>query len=364
MAAAISDAAPRLPRLPLLYALHSGNLYGTERMALATAEGLVDEYEPTMFAPPGPALEAATPLGFGIRAFSSAKEFAKQVRPLIAGHKRLAFVATGVAHSLACLAWNVFYRRNIVHLHVVHGGTDEKDSYGRKKILNNFNVVFVAVSGFVKERLIANGVRGDRIVVIENFLAPTRTVAAPTRPHFEKQGVRRLLVVSRVDPIKRIDVLLDALERDEAFSRFEIRVLGTGWQLDEMRARARERHPNVEFVGFVSDVAGALAATDLLVHTCPAEPFGLAILEAMVAGVPVVVPNSGGAGALIEDGVSGFRFSANDPEALATCLRRLQSASPDELNRIVRGGRAALDTRFSPARRIEDYRRLLHGDPL
>lgn len=358
MAAAIAQPAPRLP---LLYALHSGNLYGTERMALATAAGLLDEYEPTMFAPPGPALEAASPMGFGVRPFGSAKEFARQIRPLIAAHRSLAFVATGVVHSLACLAWNLLYRRNIVHLHVVHGGTDERDSYGRKKVLNGFDVVFVAVSHFVKERLVANGVRADRIVVIENFLTPARAEAAPKREPFGTPGVRKIVVVSRVDPIKRIDVLLDAIERDPALRRLEVRVLGTGWQLDELRARANERHPNVAFVGFSPNVADELAAADALVHTCPAEPFGLAILEAMVAGVPVVVPDSGGAGALVDHGVSGFRFSANDPEALAACLRHLQTAPADLLNRVVRGGRSALATRFSPEQRIADYRRLLHG---
>ena len=39
---------------PLLYSLHSGNLYGTERMALATALGLRDEFETTFVAPEGP----------------------------------------------------------------------------------------------------------------------------------------------------------------------------------------------------------------------------------------------------------------------------------------------------------------------
>ena len=349
-------------RLPLLYALHSGELYGTERMALATAQGLVDEYEPLLLAPPGPALEAAAPMGFGIRAFSSARDFMGQVRPLIAAHRRLAFVATGVVHSLACLAWNAVYRRKIVHLHVVHGGTDEKLSYGRKKVLNPFNVIFVAVSDFVRERLIANGVRADRIVVIENFLAPSRTARAPQRKAFTSPGVRRVLVVSRVDPIKRIDVLLDALERDPSFRELEVRVLGTGWQLEAMRARARARHPNVCFVGFSHDVESELAQADVLVHTCPAEPFGLAILEAMVAGVPVIVPDAGGAGSLIEDGVSGFRFAANDPDALAESLRRLRGASAERLNAIVEAGRTALRTRFSADRRIEDYRRLLHGE--
>jgi len=359
MAAAIATPAPRPP---LLYALHSGNLYGTERMGLATARGLGDEYAPTILAPPGPALETAAPLGLGVRAFTSARDFARQVRPLIAGHRRVAFVATAVVHSLACLAWNLAYRREITHLHVVHGGAAERDSYGRKRLLNRFDVVFVAVSSFVRDRLVAHGVRPDRIVVIENFLDPARAGGAPTRPPFDAPGVRRLVVVSRIDPQKRIDLLLDALEGSADLARLEVRILGTGLRLDEMRARARRRHPNVEFVGFTPDAAPELAAADLLVHLCPTEPFGLAILEAMAAGLPVLVPDAGGAGALIEDGVSGFHFTADDPHSLATQLRRLAGAPAAELNRVVRGGRTALDTRFSPERRIADYRRLLHGE--
>ena len=42
--------------IPLVYALHSGNLYGTERMALATLQGLRDRFDPVLLAPPGPAL--------------------------------------------------------------------------------------------------------------------------------------------------------------------------------------------------------------------------------------------------------------------------------------------------------------------
>ena len=38
-------------RIPLIYALHSGNLYGTERMALATAAGLSDRVDPSILAP-------------------------------------------------------------------------------------------------------------------------------------------------------------------------------------------------------------------------------------------------------------------------------------------------------------------------
>lgn len=351
-------------KVPLMYALHSGNLYGTERMALATAASLADEFDPIIFAPPGPALGEATKMGFAVEAFSSPLEFAWKVRPFLSRNKTLAFVATGVTHSLACLGWNKLYRCQIVHLHMVHGGTDEALSYGRKRKLNGAPVTFVAVSGFVKERLVANGVTPEQIVVIENFLPDAQIAAAPKRAVFNQPGVHKLIIISRVDPIKRLDVLLDAFDRQPKLGALSMRIYGTGWQLEEMRARAAANNPNITFAGFHDDVASELARADLLVHTCPEEPFGLAIIEAMAAHVPVLAPDSGGAGSLIEEGVTGFRFAANQADALAARLLELSQAPAELLNRVVAGARQALATRFSAAARSADYRRLLHGESL
>jgi len=351
-------------KTPLVYALHSGNLYGTERMALATVESLADEFDPVIFAPPGPALEEARNMGFAHRPFTNLFEFAWKLRPFLSRHKALAFVATGVTHSLACLAWNQIYRRRVVHLHMVHGGADERLSYGRKRKLNGAGVAFVAVSGFVKERLIANGVEPGQISVIENFLPDRRIADAPKRDRFERPGVREVVVVSRLDPIKRVDVLLDALDHNGTLGALRFRVFGAGWELERLRARAAARNPNVTFAGFRADVAGELAAADLLVHTCPEEPFGLAIIEAMAAGVPVLVPDSGGAGALVEEGRSGFHFAANRAESLASKLYDLTQAPAGLLNGVVAGAQQSLASRFSAAARTADYRLLLRGGRL
>lgn len=346
-------------RVPLLYVLHSGNLYGTERMALATAEGLSGEFSPIMFAPPGPALELAARMGLGARAFGSPLQLAGLLRPLLAQHRRLAMVATGISQSLVFIALNAVYRRRCVHLHVVHGGASERLSYGRKRLLQPFAVRFVAVSAFVKERLVANGVRDTRIEVIENFLPQSQLAAAPQRPGGWPEGVRRVLVVSRIDPLKRVDLLLDALEREPALGAMQFRILGTGWDLEKLRERARGRWPNVVFAGFSSEVNLEMTRADLLLHLCPSEPFGLAILEAMAAGLPVLVPDSGGAGSLVEDGVSGFRFRADDAAALAARLLALASPQVEVLERVKAGGQRALQTRFCPASRVADYRALL-----
>ena len=72
---------PNQSRQPLLYVLHSSKLHGTERVALDTARGLADEFEPILFGPPGPAMEEAERLGFEARRFSGAAEFAKSLCP-------------------------------------------------------------------------------------------------------------------------------------------------------------------------------------------------------------------------------------------------------------------------------------------
>jgi glycosyltransferase involved in cell wall biosynthesis len=345
--------------VPLLYALHSGNLYGTERMALATAEGLTDTFEPIIMAPAGPALEEAAKLGFSTRAFTDTRDFAMQARGVLANHKQLAFMATGVVHSLALIAWNMLYQRRVAHLHIVHGGTDERLSYGRKRWLNHFDVRFVAVSTFVRERLAVHGVAVANTAVVENFLPDLRVADAPRRIPFQAPGLHKVLVVSRIDPIKRIDVLLDALDREPKLRDIEFRLLGTGWEFDTLKQRAADTHPNVKFEGFSADVAHAMTDADLLVHLCPFEPFGLAILEAMAAAVPVLVPDSGGAGSLVEDGVSGFQFKANDADDLARTLVSLMETDGRRFNDVVAQADVALRTRFSAARGIAGYRKLL-----
>lgn len=342
-----------------LYALHSGNLYGTERMALATLEGLREEFDPVVFAPPGPALDEARRLGMTAVGFGNARQFALKLLPFIVRNRRIAFAATGVMHSLVFLALNALPRRRNVHLHLVHGGTDERESYGRKKRLNRLPVILVAVSEFVRERLIAHAVNPGQVVVVGNFLPHTQIDAAPRRPEFAETGVRRVLVVSRVDPIKRIDLLLDMLDKHPEFSGLTFRVLGTGWDLDKLRERAAQSHPNVNFEGFCPNVAAALAESDLLLHLCPVEPFGLAILEAMAAGLPVLVPDQGGAAGLVEPGVSGFRFRANDAEALAAVLADAAESAPERLNAIAAAAHGRLLSHYSDRVCLDNYRQLL-----
>ncbi|MDP9175137.1 MAG: glycosyltransferase family 4 protein [Planctomycetota bacterium] len=348
-----------LIRNPLLYVLHSSNLYGTERIALDTAAGLADTFEPVLFGPPGPAMDEAEKLGLEARRFRGAREFARVLRPFLKAHRSLTFVATGVVQSAVCIALNAIYFRKINHIHIVHGGAAGAGSYGRKKWLNHANVTFVTVSQWARETMIANGVRADRIEVVPNFLPPQRVASAPRRGPYVQPGIRRVLVVSRMDPLKRVGVLLDALDHSPApLAEVSFRILGLGPEMKTLVQRAKAAHPNVEFAGFSANVPAELAAADLLVHTCPVESFGLAVLEGMAANLATLVPDKGGAGLLVEECVSGFKFRADDPASLAERLIELKDAPAEKLNRAVAGGRIAVDKTYSAEAVLDRYRQL------
>jgi glycosyltransferase involved in cell wall biosynthesis len=347
-------------RPALLYALHSGNLYGTERMALATLEGLMDEFDPIVFAPPGAALEEAQRRGIPGFAFRNPLQFALRLRPWLARYEHVAFAATGVVHSAIFIALNLLYQRAAQHMHLVHGGPNERDSYGRKKALNHTNVTFIAVSDYARERLMAHQVRSGQIRVVENFLPQAQVEAAPRRPAFADRGIQNVVLVTRVDPSKRVDLVLDALDLAPELASLRIRVLG-GCAGDDLVGRAARHHPNMTFDGFSDRVPEALAQSDLLIHTCPSESFGLVILEAMAAGIPVLVPDQGGAAALVEPGISGQHFRANDARSLADALKQLMQATPDTLNQLVAAADRRLNARYSSRRGIEEYRALFQS---
>src|SRR5262245_24394366 len=76
--------------IPLLYVLHSGNLYGTERMALATITGMSTTYSPLLLAPPGPIHAEAQRQGVLSYPFTSGRDLAAYLHRLFTTSRRLA----------------------------------------------------------------------------------------------------------------------------------------------------------------------------------------------------------------------------------------------------------------------------------
>lgn len=114
----------------------------------------------------------------------------------------------------------------------------------------------------------------------------------------------------------------------------------------------------VRFLGYTDRVGDQLAAIDVYVNPTLNEGFGIAVVEAMLAGLPVVLADRGAHPELIDPGHTGLLYRGGDSEALAQTLRPLIE---DEASRRTLGAaaRAAAAERFAPARYAAGYRAIV-----
>ena len=168
----------------------------------------------------------------------------------------------------------------------------------------------------------------------------------------------RIAVVSRLDPVKRLDLILEAVATGE-LANFRFDVFGEGELIADYRERARTLGGAVEFHGYAADVGIRLTSADFLLHVCPDEPFGLVVLEAFGAALPVIVPDAGGPAELVENGVNGLTYAAADVRALIRCLKAAAALDDARLDTLAAAALASLETKFSAPVGVEAYRRAL-----
>jgi glycosyltransferase involved in cell wall biosynthesis len=109
---------------------------------------------------------------------------------------------------------------------------------------------------------------------------------------------------------------------------------------------------NVKLVGWIEDMAQFLSTLDLFVSAARSEPFGLAIVEAMAAGVPVVATASEGAREIINDERSGRLVAVRDIASLARVIEELINDKA-ERQRLAQNAAAVARERFSLRRMVE-----------
>ena len=162
--------------------------------------------------------------------------------------------------------------------------------------------------------------------------APVDKESARRALGIRERGV--LLYVGRIEPLKGIEILLRALTFMECGNDVRLFVVGGDAggdaETDSLKALAVELGiaESVTFTGSVpqSDLPTYYSAADAFVLPSHAESFGLAALEAMACGVPVVVSRVGGLKTFIDGGVSGYLVPWRCPEAFAQRLDVLLSS--------------------------------------
>jgi glycosyltransferase involved in cell wall biosynthesis len=196
----------------------------------------------------------------------------------------------------------------------------------------------IAVSQAVADRL-----RGQRIfdegkivvihngIDIEKFSRALNGGASAESGRGEKQERLRVGTIGHLAPIKGLDDFIRAAEIINS-QRDDVDLIIAG----EDKSRTGENRSSLEklirdlglegrvrLLGWIDDVAKLLPTFDIFVSPARSEPFGLSIVEAMAAGVPVIATMSEGAQEIIDADKTGLLVPIGDAEALADAIREL-----------------------------------------
>jgi glycosyltransferase involved in cell wall biosynthesis len=314
----------------IVFASYSGLLGGAERVLLDCATRL--ERPLAIACPPGPLADAAGALHVPLRE-----------RPLRLGLRHAAGLV-GMARELArieaelLVAWGAratlaaaLLRRPVLAVH--HD-------------LHRNAAVRAAVRAATRR---ADGVAAashaiaDELRMSAAVLHPGVDLATflPTPP---PDGPPRALVLGALVGWKRPDLALEIARR---MPDLHVTLAGAPLTGEQFAAHAPA---NVTFAGHVTDVQAALRRAHVLLHCADAEPYGLALVEALAAGRPVVAPDAGGPREIVQAG-AGRLYPPGDADAAVAALRAVL-ADPEAPNAARRRAEAAFDVRDS-VRRLE-----------
>lgn len=193
------------------------------------------------------------------------------------------------------------------------------------------------------------------VVMVPNGVDPSRWRSSATERAAARQRVGStdaplLVLVGRLEHEKGAQDAIEALSRlSGQYGDAHLALVGDGARAGDLAAQAENAGiaARVHLLGRLgdADVAAMLGAADVALVPSRYEPFGLVALEAMAAGTPVVVSDTGGLRDIVSDGTTGLVVPPGEPAALAEAVASLlgDRARRDEMGR---AGAARVGTRF------------------
>ncbi len=217
-----------------------------------------------------------------------------------------------------------------------------------------------AVSDFLRRETVRDfDVARERIEVIPNFI--NTSVFTPDkkpchRSALAPDGQKIVMHVSNFRTVKRIPDIIETFARIRAKTPARLVMVGDGPERSRAGVHAQELgvSDDVLFLGKHASVDELLSCADLFLLPSEQESFGLAALEAMASGAPIIASNAGGIPEVVVDGEAGFLFPVGDVNGMAEAAIAL--LTDDVLHkRMSEGARSVAVERFSADRVIPQY---------
>jgi glycosyltransferase involved in cell wall biosynthesis len=237
------------------------------------------------------------------------------LRTIRAAHRR------GIPAVLEVASAHLLAQRDLIEEEYARFGADVERAVFSQSVIDRTLAEYdeadaiIVTSSFVRETFTRHGVPAAKIHVV-----PYGIDAAPA-PRAEGSGPLRVLFVGGCSLRKGIPYLLDAFRRIDTDATLRL----VGRENAPLFARLGGLPPRVTAVGVKAGAALAAeyAAADVFVLPSVEDGFGLVTLEAMAAGVPVVVSANAGSAEVVRDGENGFVVSARDITALSDRIASL-----------------------------------------
>jgi len=197
----------------------------------------------------------------------------------------------------------------------------------------------IAFSGHERDAMVRlYGADADRITLV-----PCGVDLAKFRPLDQKEvrkqlglnGEKVLLYVGRMEPLKGLDLLVEAAAQLDTGEEVRMVVVGGdadgGKDLDRVRQLAKQRQVEglFDFVGLVDhdELPLYYNAADVCIVPSYYESFGMVALESMACGTPVVATRVGGLPTIVHHGHTGYLKSWRCPESFANSVEMIISSS-------------------------------------
>ncbi|MBI3087370.1 MAG: glycosyltransferase family 4 protein [Candidatus Omnitrophica bacterium] len=370
----MSDA---VRRLRLMLVISSSELGGAERVVQLLCRSLdVERFAPAVVCPPSAAMEriagergmAYWPLAFPVpvrwRAVRQLARLIREHRPDII-HTHL--ILADLYGMLACRI-----ARGPVWVSTIHGPNyllpwgSPLERAQRWCLGWFYRALYQACDGVATcseavKQAVSSGlgirVAPSKTTVIHNGIA-LQPFSAALNGASRRAARPTVVCVSNFAPFKGHEVLVEALRRLTSPNPVRCLMVGDGPTRGriERAVQAAGLSQAVEFLGFRDDVPAILREADAVVLPSHWEPFGLVILEAMAAGVPVVATAAGGVPEIVTDGETGLLVPPGDARAMAQAVARVLSEEPLR-QRLVAQAAELVRTRFTAEAMARAYER-------